>query len=353
MKILMLVAVLMGLASCSTTPVKESESEHLRSLDVNRINEIFRIQSIAAKDVWPGFEKAKFRFILVGQKYQWAVNVNPMPSYYRALPIPEALNKEIVSLGVTEKYRDEFGAKQTEAPEVLYNSYSKEMTGLHFKHSIYLVKTLEEYHRIGDKQAAEEWIHISLHELFHTFQDQYVNYTPELLKAITIPLKKNITKDIEHTELLKPEVELLAKAACSSSSIEAKRYLKSALKLRQKRWAFIEKKYNVKPERWERFDSWAEGTAHYVEHQIMSKMSFYKNDTLLVRDQLFSKFNEYTQENNVNWCSRIASNKKRSYWYSLGFSYSLILDKLMPDWKTKGFDNELYFDAFFKKLNLL
>lgn len=339
--------------SCSTAPVVNSESEQLQTLDINRINEIFRIQSIAAKDVWPGFEKAKFRFVLVGQKYQWAFNVEPLPSYYKVMPIPNSLSKEITSLAVSEKYRDEFGEKQSEAPEILYSAYSKEMTGLHFKHSIYFVKTLDEYHRIGDKQDAEEWIHISLHELFHTFQDQYVNYTPELLRAITIPLKKSITKDVEHTELLKPEVELLAKAVCSNSSIETKKYLKSALKLRKKRWSFIEKKYHVKPAQWERFDSWAEGTAHYVEHQIMSKMSLYKNDTLLARDPFFSKFNEYTEENKTTWCSRIASNKKRSYWYSIGFSYALILDKLMPNWKTKGFDNDLFFDAFFKKLNVM
>lgn len=345
--------MMLCLGSCSTAPVASTEPEQLQALDINRINEIFRIQSIAANDVWPGFGKAKFRFILVGQKYQWAINVDPMPTYYKTLPIPDSLNKEITSLGVTEKYRDEFGTKQIESPEILYNSYSKEMTDLHFKHSIYLVKTLDEYHRIGDKQDAEEWVHISLHELFHTFQDQYVNYTPELLKSITIPLKKNITKDAEHTEMLSPEVELLAKSACSASKKNAKKYLKSALQLRQKRWKFIEKKHAINPVRWERFDTWAEGTAHYVEHMIMSKMSLYKNDTLLARDPFFSKFNEYTEENRSNWCARIASNKKRSYWYSLGFAYSLILDKLMPDWKTKGFDNELFFDAFFKKLNLI
>ena len=349
----MWIIIIIWLSSCSTAPIANSESEQLQSLDINRINEIFRIQSIAAKDVWPGFEKAKFQFILVGQKNQWAINVDPLPAYYKVLPIPDSLSKEITSLAVSEKYRDEFGEKKTEAPEILYNSYSKEMTGLHFKHSIYFVKTLDEYHRMGDKQDAEEWIHISLHELFHTFQDQYVNYTPELLKAIIIPLKKSITKDVEHIELLKPEVELLAKAACSDSLSVTKKYLKSALKLRQKRWIFIEKKYHVKPDSWEQFDSWAEGTAHYVEHQIMSKMSLYKNDTLLVRDSFFGNFNEYNQENKKSWCSSIASNNKKKYWYSLGFSYSLILDKLMPSWKTKGFDNNLFFDAFFKKLNLL
>lgn len=353
MKMVILGVFLFNLASCTTASVTNLEPEQLSSLEINRINELFRIQAIVGKEVWPGFEIEKFRFILVGQKNQWAINVEPLPSYYKALVVPESLNKQVTSLAVTEKYRNEFGEKLNEAPEILYNAYSKEMTGMHFNHSIYLVKTLDEYHRIGDKQAAEEWIHISLHELFHSFQDKYVNYTSDFLKAIVIPLKKSIVKDTEHTELLKPEVELLAKAACSTSIKETKKYLKHSLQLRKKRWLYIEKKYQVKPERWERYDSWAEGTAHYVEHQIMSRVSAYKNDTLLVGDPFFNKFNNYTEENKSTWCSRVASNKKRSYWYSLGFSYALILDKLIPDWKTKDFDKNLFFDNLFKKLNLI
>lgn len=159
-------------------------------MDINRINEIFRIHSIVAKSVWPGFENAKFSFILVGQSHQWAFNVDPMPSYYKITAVPAALNKDITSLGVSTTFYNELGEKKSEAPEILYNSYSKEQTGLHFKQSIYFVKTLDEYHRIKDKQDAEEWVHISFHELFHTFQDRYVDYTNEFEKAIQVPFKK-------------------------------------------------------------------------------------------------------------------------------------------------------------------
>ncbi len=52
-----------------------SKAQQISTADINRINEIFRIQSIAAKNVWPGFENADFKFVLIGQNYQWAVNV--------------------------------------------------------------------------------------------------------------------------------------------------------------------------------------------------------------------------------------------------------------------------------------
>lgn len=350
-KIILFVSVF-GLLSCASVKTN-SNTDQISSLDVNRINEIYRIQSIVAKEVWPGFEKAEFRFVVVGQKYQWAINIDPLPAYYRTISVPEGFNKAITSLAVTEIYRNEYGEKKSEAPEVLYNGYSKENTNLHYKHSVYFVKSLDEFHRIGDRQDAEEWVHISLHELFHTFQDQYVNYTPEFLDSVIIPLKKIITTDEQHTKLLKPEVELLAKAVCAGAIKDTKKFLKLALQLRKKRWAYIHAKYKVSHEHWERFESWAEGTAHYTEHQIMSKYPQFKEGTLLNKDPYFSKFNEYTVESQNKWCERIASNQKRKYWYVLGFSYALILDKLMPEWKSSGFDNNLFFDAYFKKMRLI
>lgn len=167
------------------------------------------------------------------------------------------------------------------------------------------------------------------------------------------PPKREISNDEKHKRLLKPEVELLGRAACSSSIAEAKKNLKKALKLRKKRWAYLEKIYHFKPQQWERFDSWAEGTAHYVEHEIMSKITFYKEGTFLKGDPFYDQFQEYQTEIQQAWCDGITSNTKRSYWYTLGFAYALILDKLQPSWKSLPVNSQLFFDAYFKKLNLL
>ncbi|WP_413576611.1 hypothetical protein ACLVWU_01080 [Bdellovibrio sp. HCB290] len=350
MKLLALILALLTVVSC-TTPSKPVSQ--LSSLDIVRINELFRIQKKVAKDVWPGFENAEFRFVVIERTNQFAINVNPLPDYYTPTSLPKSVVQEITSVAKTEVFRDAFGNKQPDAPAVLYNAYSKEMTGMHFKHSIYFVKSLDEYHRSGDKQTTEEWIHISFHELFHTYQDQFVNYDSALMKEITTPIKREIAKDDEHRKLVKKEVELLGQAACSASMTKTKANLKKALQLRSKRWAFLEKKYAFKPLQWERYDAWAEGTADYVELHLMSKFAFYQDDTLLKSDPFFDGFKEYKKEIQQAWCELISSNKKQSYWYSLGFAYALILDKLMPDWKTKKLDSKLFFDAYFKELKVL
>lgn len=339
-------------AACSSIPTKSSNNS-LSSEDINRINEIYRIQSVVAKDVWPGFEKAVFRFVMVDETNQWAVNIDPMPEYYIKSNIPSSLSPNVISIGITEPYRDERGQKSTKAPDVIYSAYAKEHTDFHFKHSVYFVKTLNEYHRTGDKQDAETWIHISLHELFHTFQDHYIQYTPDFLTQTSSPLKKILPNDVDHNSFLISELKLLGKAACSDSPKEMKDFLQKSLQVRAKRWAYVYKKFNLSPDNWERFESWAEGTAHYVEHQVMAKYPLYKDGTLLVDDPYFSKFNEYKTENQAKWCARIEAHQKRKYWYTLGFAYSLILDKLVPDWKRGGFDNQLFFDAFFKELGVL
>lgn len=346
-----LVVFIIFLSACSSLQ-KNPNVEKIPDEDIVRVNEIYRIQSIVAKEVWPGFEKAKFRFVMIGQKYQWAINIDPLPEYYNKIVVPKSFNSEVASIGVTEIYRNEIGKKFEEAPEVIYNASSKENTDLHYKHSVYFVKSLEEFHKIGDKQDAETWVHISLHELFHTFQDQYINYTPEFLNSTSVPIKKTLPDDVEHNKFLLSEVKLLAKAACSNSTKETKSFLNKALQLRKKRWNYVHKKYKISIEHWERFESWAEGTAHYVEHQIMARYPQFKQGTLLINDLYYSKFNEYTVESQDKWCERIALHQKRKYWYTLGFAYALILDKLLPDWKHGEFDNELFFDAFFKKLGV-
>lgn len=353
LKKLIFIFVALVLNGCASSPIKSFVSDKPTSLDVNRINEIYRIQESVGDQVWPGFGKAPFKFVLVGRTYQWAFNVDPLPNYYKVLELPPDLNKAVNSVAVTETYRDEFGEKKENSPETLYNSYSKEMTAGHFKHSIYLVKTLDEYHRDGDDQAVEEWIHISMHELFHTFQDQFVNYTPEFLHSIETTIKKKLRNDEGHIALLQPELALLAKASCSDSKPDIKKFMQKALKLRKKRWAYIQKNYDFNPAQWERYDAWAEGTAHYIEHMIMARVAQFEPKTLLKNDPYFRQFVSYSDESDTRWCAEIGDVSKKSYWYSLGFAYSLVLDKIQPEWKSEKPDKKMFFDSNFKKLGLL
>ena len=353
---LSLIFLCLGSLSCThmapRTVANEAYSYAIKPRDVARMKEIQRIQKAAAAEAWPGFEAAPMRMIFVDENLQWAFNVDPLPSYYKAIEVPDDLKSIFRTAAVTESFRDEVGVKSTKVPDALYRTFSSAQTEQHFQHSIYFVKSLDDFHRSGDRMDAEEWVHISLHEIFHTFQDGFVNYTPEFVKRTSVSYKSTIREDNDHSALLGPELKLLAEAACAKTVEKVKLGLKKALALREKRWAFIEKKYGVSPRHWERFDAWAEGTAHYTEHKIMSRWSDYASKTELRNDPFFAGFSKYQSENEANWCARIAENKKRSYWYSIGFAYSLILDRLYPNWKNVPLNQELFLDGYLNSLAL-
>ncbi len=86
--------LIMFTTACSSIETNSS-NDVIPKADINRINEIYRIQSAAAKEVWPGFENAKFRFVMIGDENQWAINVDPLPEYYNKVAVPSSFNREV------------------------------------------------------------------------------------------------------------------------------------------------------------------------------------------------------------------------------------------------------------------
>jgi hypothetical protein len=353
LSVILLLAVL-GCAHRETVPPLSAETQNpyeLSNEDVLRLQELARIRSLVGEEAWPGFGKEELGMVLVGSQNQWALDIDEPPKYYVKVGVPLNLHESVQTMSITKAFRDWRGELLPEAPASLYRAFSKEQTGNHYRQSVFFVKSLSEYHRTGDKMSSETWLHISLHELFHVYQDRYVKYTPEFMKAVDVPFKEKIRDDPEHEKLFEPELKLLAEAVCNPDAKKMKKQVKAAMKLRQKRWDYITKKYGMKPDTWERYDAWAEGTAYYVEHQIMSKWAQYAEQSLLLKDQAFEGFKDYKYENKEAWCETVGM-KKKSYWYSLGFAYSLIMDRMDIAWKTKR-PSAQFFDGYFKDLDLM
>lgn len=341
--------------SCTHKPHRPAATARplLEDQEIARIQELYRVWKLAGHKAWPGFNSANFslRFILISKNSQWAINVNPLPAYYSKVEVPGPLQGFVNSLAVTEPYRNEFGEKESSLPVEMHRSLPPEYTRFHFKHSIYFVTSIEGFQTEGQTISADDWIHISLHELFHNYQDQFVNYSPEFTKEITFPYGDKLKKDQKHNSYLVSELKFLAQAACGANRKQILQNLNQALRIRNQRWKYAEKKFGVSFRTWERYQTWAEGTARYVEHEVMSMWPMYANSSELKSDPSFKNYEAYKAESLNNWCHEIAA-YSHSYWYDLGFAYALILNKLDPNWKTKRPDQSLFFDGYFRTLEL-
>ena len=193
-----------AITACSTQPkfAADDLANVLSADDSERILQIYRTQRAIGDDVWPGFANAPVRMVLVDKNMQWAFNIQPQPEFYTSIPVPALLKQYVQSAAFTEPYRNEVGVKLPSPPSLLYNVYSAAQTENHFQQSVYFVKTLSEFHAVGDKMTSDEWVYISLREIFHTFQDQYVNYTPDFIQDITYLHKYELRGDKELIKLL-------------------------------------------------------------------------------------------------------------------------------------------------------
>ena len=339
------------LSSCATKLADNSSSlTGLPDLEAQRLAELFRIKAAFGDKVWSGFGSHLARLVLVGSEHQWLINGEQVPVYYIPIELPTALAAQMKSLYVTPAFRDELGHLHAEAPKILFNAYSKEQTRGHFRHSIFFIKTIGEYHRAGDWMTSDEWIHVALHELFHTFQDDLMDYTEKELLALATPLKKNLVDDADHRALVLKELRLLGEAVCIKSSKKSVQSLDDALTLRRERWRWIQEKYKQSPEFWERYEVWAEGTARYVEKKLMTLYEHYSKDTLLQGDPEFRGYKSYADSNSTTWCKEIMAGERKTYWHLLGFGYALALDRHDPNWKKKPVKSPLFLDSLLEKI---
>lgn len=345
---------LIFVTSCTHVPSRTTATAPpiMGDQDIARIRELYRVWKFTGEKAWPGFNNEKFdlSFILISKNLQWAVNVNPLPNYYTLVEIPDGLKGYLKSLAVTESYRNEFGEKLI-LPVEMHRSLPAEYTKFHFKHSVYFVTTIEGFKTEGQTVTADDWVHISLHELFHNYQDQFVNYSPELSKVITISMAEELIKDRKHNDYLVSELQFLAKAACGKNKTEILNNVGRAFQIRSYRWDYVDRNFGFSLATWERYQTWAEGSAHYVEHKIMLMWPLYANNSELKSDPYFKNYEAYKSESQEKWCYEIAGYSHR-YWYDLGFAYALILDKLDLPWKTRSPRQPLFFDGYFRSLGI-
>jgi len=339
------------LASCSS--LEKSESTKMPDVQVNRLAELNRqIQSVGDL-IWPGFGDFPRKIVLVDFRDQWALNIKRLSEFYRPVAVPGSLTPFVNMASWTRSFRDEHGVQHEKPRKFLANSYFPESTNNHFQETIFFLNTLEVFHSNGDNWSADDWVNISVHELFHNFQDSKFSYTQEILNAAFDRTFQKQNEDLEVRALLVRELNLLADAVCNENLKAKVALLKKVLGLRKVRWRIALKKFGADPAPGERFAVAIEGTARYAEEFAMAYVAQYQNDTLLKNDPFFENFSAYHKRSDKNfWCEQIRAFSKRKgekFWYPMGFAYSLILDDLAPGWKESLYSSNKFFDSFFEK----
>ena len=347
---LILILSFLGALGCSTDKVDERADDNDRNQtfsalpsnaqfdekDTIRLREVERLAEQVATSTWPDFADQHLRGVLIDSRNQYAVNIDPMPSYYRSISTEGTW---FDSFGITDSYRDENGQRQT-LPQFVFQSVPAYFTNGHYKQTILMMLTLSQFHQNGDQMSANEWAVIGVHELFHNYQDTLVPLTDDNASITDGYVAERALASSTHKSKVQTELNLLADAVCSSDDSAARSLLQQAKQARESRWQWVQSQFGDDIKSWERYQIWAEGTATYVERKTQALYESTMSDSLLLDDPHHSTDLRIPQDP----CAEIR-NIGEYYWYAMGYAQSLLLDRLAPGWKAKAVDTSLFLDA--------
>jgi len=98
--------------------------------------------------------------------------------------------------------------------------------------------------------------------------------------------------------------------------------------------------------KYSQFQQWSEGIAFYTEYRV-AQIAASNDLQSLPRFKSLPGFLDYTELGIVKDAGRAA--RSRTMFYHIGFGKGLPLDRLMPNWKSGYFKQDVWLDDLFVK----
>jgi hypothetical protein len=359
-----LIALLLAVSALSNLglPQNSELTDHLSDLEKARLSEVIHLRTTLGDAVWPGWSQADIPLIVYNEQYAFLVGYPNPPDGWLKVPILEGRG------GPWEQVPDDSFESQPyyRTPILDPNKTPEAFTVLVGDQWVATFMTREysqiEFYR-GFRQnlppiisnlvpvrlvwsfmmgKAESYIAALEHESFHAFEGQLA---VEQLNASEQMYSVEDTYPFDAIEdPWKQEMEVLLKAIQAPTDTEAIDLARQFLSLRAARRRFL----NVPQINLERLREWEEGLAKYAELEItrQAEAGGYIASGGISSDKDFKNYQGQQQF----WSSQLkeaANTKGRSgdtrFYYS-GNALAILLDRLMPGWKSAAIPDGAYLD---------
>jgi len=315
-------------------------------LDKDRLTEALRLKTELGEGVWPGWGKMEIPVLLWNQENNYLFGVNNPPDSWEKVPDDNYLGetyfrnpdfdpenfavfigKQWVSSAATKGETDLFLQR-------VFRDVLPDYLEVFFPFRILILNS--EFQICG-----------VLHESFHVYQ------------AKITPIKFSEANSIYHNEgkyweidndmhsTWKDEMDILIKAVESETDEETTAYTRRFLDLREKRRL----NYKMTPNMvsFERQIEWLEGVAKYIEltmWETASQTSTYDPIPNIKSDPDFKDYKTF----NRRWSQEISQARRQAiaegdirFYYS-GMLQAKILAKLLPEWKSRIMEDDIYLE---------
>ncbi len=347
------------LPSCSST------IEQLSDLDKARLMEVLNLRMTLGDTIWPGWGSATIPVIQYNEQYAFLVNYDTPPAgwlkvpqqqqrggpwepvpgdtfddgiYYRQFLTDPNIRPEAFTVLIGECWVASMTTKQWTQIS-LGNEMRKDLPGI-FKHIV-------PYRLFGQLLNSDWHICCVLHESFHAYQgitapERLAEAETCMSVAVRYPWDEPMFANAWQKEL-----NLLADALLAPLRIETASLARKFLAQRQQRRDIHGLEADLVD--FERQREWEEGLAKYVElavWRLASTTPDYQPVAAMSADRDFKHYKGFTK----HWSQEVAqlrrsSQSRDSRFYYTGMAQAFLLDRLVPDWKTKAMTADTFLEG--------
>ncbi len=349
-------------------PIQSTEVAYLSELEKARVTELFHLRETLGDAVWPGWAEATIPVIVHNEAYAFLLGYpGEPPDGWIKVPHDEHWGGpwEIVS---SDTFQGQLYYRQplpnpNRTPEnftVLVGDrwvatlYTREYSEIAFyqgfrKDLPKFLRPIFPYRLVWNLliDSTETYIGAMAHEAFHAYQG--ITAPQRLAEAeLVAPLEDAYPWDNQALETAwGEEIDDLYQAVMASSDAEAAELARQFLVQRQARRA----EPGMTPQfvDYERQREWLEGLAKYAELVIAreaGRTSDYQPIPAIQDDPDFKKYatRERFWSAQLGEMRRLKNRGGETRFYYVGMAQAVLLDRLMPDWKSRIWEEDVWLD---------
>jgi hypothetical protein len=350
--VLCLVAAAISALSNRSLPTGPERLDSLTPLDKARLAEALQLKRSLGNQVWPGFGEMDIPVIVWNKDYSFLVGYADPPQDWQPVP-GEAFQGQ-------PYYRKQEADPQNFAVQVGDRWVASIATK--YETDAFLIAGFQDFlppvieqifpYRILI-QPSEVQIAAVIHESFHVLQAQV---SPDRLEAAEGAHRygeRYWPADEAVHAAWSAEINLLAEALSADSNEEAAEFTRQFLQQRQARRS--QHSLDLQLIDYERQLEWEEGLAKYAEMEILRQAwrlaSDYQPLAALDEDPEFNDYQIFPQRwsQEISQMKRQASQEGENRFYLTGMAQATLLDRLMPDWKGRALEADVYLEDLLRE----
>ena len=324
----------------------EDISDHLSTVDKARLLESLQLKTTLGNQVWQSWGDMDIPVIVWNRSYEFLANYkDEVPSDWSKIS-DDDLNGQPY-----------FNQKANDPQNFAVRIGDAWVASIATKHTtdVFLINSFQEMLPSPIKQVfpyrfliqpSETQIGGLLHEAFHVYQYHIAPIRMAKAESIHKLGDQYETASEGFRTEWKKESALLADALEVKTLTEKTDLVRQFLAVRDAR----RKDYQLGPELidYEHWLEWEEGTAKYIEVSILKQASESTNYQPLPEMKDDPDFNQY-QKFDGRWTQEIfqlrhQTTSGESQFYMTGMAQAFLLDDLMPDWKVKYWDDNVFLE---------